>query len=228
MYLMSSKTKKQKKSWIYSNGKKRRRLLFRIRKESDSLQKLRFRFSSKRRPGNYGWATYRNKKRNRIRKAVTHWALIAGVCLTSIIFIGKIHYLALIGDIIQINSSLFESQVLLHIPKEEDPGVIDRIRQVIKDRGFERGSDLISIIQDCENRALDPFQYHINRHRNEVGEIVSCSVDRGIAMFSDIHQPDVSDECAFTLECAINKMIDKYYEWGSFDAWVCAGILNIK
>lgn len=169
----------------------------------------------------------RDQRRNKVYKTIAHWSLVIGVGVASIVQVGAAGNALsdLLGNDVEPPSITVPRRA--PVIKESDPGVVERIRRVIEDRGFERGEDLLRIITECENRILDPFAYNVNLHTQESGGVF-WSIDRGIAMFNDYHRSDVSNECAFNVECSINKMIDTYYDWGSFDAWVCADILNIN
>lgn len=93
---------------------------------------------------------------------------------------------------------------------------LERIIKVTENRNFHDLKNLLSVI-GCES-GFREFAVHVN---------ANGTLDRGIAQFNSYWRSDVTDECAFNLECAINKMIDTINARQSYDRWVCAKNLKI-
>lgn len=87
------------------------------------------------------------------------------------------------------------------------------IKEIAKEENFDDPQLLIDLAW-CESR-LNP--YAVNGHGNSP----AGSVDRGLFMFNDYWQPQVSDECSFSPECATRTTINKI-KAGGLHLWVCA------
>lgn len=93
-------------------------------------------------------------------------------------------------------------------PKQE-------VIKIAESRSFLETEKLLDIIW-CESR-FKPNARKVN---------TNGTIDRGIAQFNDYWHPEVSDECAYSVNCSINKMIDIYKDDGSFRQWRCNQIIE--
>ena len=91
-------------------------------------------------------------------------------------------------------------------------GVIEEIRDIAEQENFDDVEWLISI-SECESN-FDP----LIRGRID-------SRDRGLFQINSFWHPDVSDECAFSIECSTLFTIDAYNN-GYQDWWYCNDIIN--
>jgi len=76
---------------------------------------------------------------------------------------------------------------------EKNPGrskTISRIRKIANE--YEVDPDLAVKVAKCESN-LNPLAININ---------VSGSVDRGLFQWNDFWHPEVSNDCAFNIECS--------------------------
>jgi len=77
-----------------------------------------------------------------------------------------------------------------HIPVPEGKTAEQVIREVTKKEGVD--ADLAVRVADAES-TLQPMAYNVNN---------DGSIDRGIFQWNDRRHPEVTDECAYTVECA--------------------------
>ena len=70
---------------------------------------------------------------------------------------------------------------------------ISRIREVAKEEGVD--SDLAVRVAECESK-FDSLALRVN---------VGGSVDRGLYQWNDYWHPEVSNECAFNIECSTRQ-----------------------
>ena len=68
------------------------------------------------------------------------------------------------------------------------------------------------MILKCESKFS---QYAIGVNKNG-------SLDLGVAQWNTGAHKEISRECAFNIECAIDKMMQTYKKDGNFNQWVCA------
>jgi len=59
-----------------------------------------------------------------------------------------------------------------------------------------------------------------------IGVNSNGSIDTGIVQWNSQAHPEVSRECSFNVECAINKMVDLYKKDGNLNQWVCSKVLK--
>jgi hypothetical protein len=74
------------------------------------------------------------------------------------------------------------------------------------------------LIGECENRNWDTEAKHLNK---------DGTLDRGLWMINDYHHKEVSNSCAFNLECSTKEAIKIIKEKG-LKEWSCAKLLGIK
>jgi len=86
--------------------------------------------------------------------------------------------------------------------------VIETIQRVCKDEGFD--ADLAVKIAACESY-LNPYFVKVNKNK---------TIDRGIFAFNSKHYKQVSNECAFNVECATKAFI-KEAKNGKINNWLC-------
>lgn len=79
--------------------------------------------------------------------------------------------------------------------------------------------DIYTMLRACENKALNPDA------DNTFGN--SKGVDRGIFMINDKYHAEVSNDCAYNLECNIKEGIRIFNERG-FKEWSCGKSLGLN
>jgi len=77
-----------------------------------------------------------------------------------------------------------------HIPVPEGKTVEQVIREVAKSEGVD--ADLAVRVAEAES-TLQPMAYNLNDNG---------SYDRGIFQWNSLHHPEITDDCAFTVDCA--------------------------
>ena len=93
--------------------------------------------------------------------------------------------------------------------------VEDQIRKIAIENNFEN-EELLLRIAFCES-SYDFLAINYNKNG---------SVDRGIFQWNDKWHPEVSDECAFDIECATINAIRVIKEKGPRE-WTCGKILGL-
>jgi len=91
-----------------------------------------------------------------------------------------------------------------------DCDVETQVRAIAAETGFKWPSYLIKLAR-CES-SLNPKATHVNRNG---------TTDRGLFQWNTIHK-DVTDACAFDVDCATRKTIDTINA-GHQSWWVCDG-----
>jgi hypothetical protein len=94
--------------------------------------------------------------------------------------------------------------------KTPTPSVEARIRAVAEAEGF-KDVNLLLKLSFCES-SNNVKAIHINK---------DGSKDRGAFQWNSKYQPQVSDECAYNLECSTKEVILKIRN-GGLSAWVCS------
>jgi len=92
-----------------------------------------------------------------------------------------------------------------------------KILAIAETQDFDRYSYLLALA-DCES-SLDPARSNVK------GNNPSWSKDRGLFMYNNHWQKDVSDKCAYDLDCATKEAI-KDIKAGYQSQWVCDGIIK--
>jgi len=95
--------------------------------------------------------------------------------------------------------------------------IATKILAIAETQDFDRLSYLLALA-DCES-SFDPAR------SNTKGNNPSWSKDRGLFMYNNHWQNDVSDKCAYDLECATKEAI-KDIKAGHQGQWVCDGIIK--
>ena len=95
--------------------------------------------------------------------------------------------------------------------------VAAKILAIAEAEDFDRLSYLLALA-DCES-SFDPKRSNTN------GNNPTWSKDRGLFMYNNHWQKDVSDKCAYDLECATKEAI-KDIKAGHQGQWVCDGIIK--
>lgn len=95
--------------------------------------------------------------------------------------------------------------------------VASKILAIAEAEDFDRLSYLLALA-DCES-SFDP------KRSNTKGNNPSWSKDRGLFMYNNHWQKDVSDKCAYDLDCATKEAI-KDIKAGYQSQWVCDGIIK--
>ena len=88
----------------------------------------------------------------------------------------------------------------------------NKIRAIAKERNF-KWEDYAVNMACCES-------YLGTKMINDNGNVPVDSVDRGYVMFNSYWKADVSDECAYDLECSTDKFMD-LVEQGYQEHWIC-------
>ena len=125
------------------------------------------------------------------------------VLMLSSVAIGKYHY----ADEKVVEVVVIENQL-----KEKPEDIVKRITD-------EEGVDFLKVFRliECESRWNVYFKEKMK----------GGSYDRGLYAFNSYHYKQVSDECAFNVECATREFI-KYYKQGKLNDWLCARHLGLK
>jgi hypothetical protein len=105
-----------------------------------------------------------------------------------------------------------------HLPVAEDieMTVPLEIRKIANQMGF-KWTDYLLRLADCESK-FNPNAIN-NKNNNP-----SFSVDRGVFQINNYWHPDVSDECAFDVDCATRWTIQKINS-GQQGLWVCNNLI---
>ena len=97
---------------------------------------------------------------------------------------------------------------------------------------YENSRGVISIILDvCEEEGIDPemalsvavCESYLNPY--VVGVNKSGSIDRGILAINNHFYSQVSDDCAFNVECSVRVFAEEVRA-GRLKNWICARTLN--
>ena len=94
----------------------------------------------------------------------------------------------------------------------------ERISKVAKQEGFEELGELLALAQ-CESSFNPVCEFHSDECINPYNN----SYDRGFFQISRRYHPEVTDECAFDLECATKESIRIIRQRG-FEEWTCGKI----
>lgn len=97
------------------------------------------------------------------------------------------------------------------------PDQIEVMNQII-DLNLEHERELIQL-SFCES-SLSPNEIGINKSAQHYSE------DRGLFQINDYFHPDVSDECAFDIECSA-RWTNKMIEDGNGNQWTCWNKLKL-
>lgn len=95
--------------------------------------------------------------------------------------------------------------------------VASRVVAIAREEKYDRLSFLLALA-DCES-SLDPA------NSNTKGNNPSWSKDRGLFMWNSHWQKDVSDTCAYNLDCATREAI-KDLKAGRASQWMCTAIVE--
>ena len=93
-----------------------------------------------------------------------------------------------------------------HIPIPDGKEVEPFIREIAKEEGVD--PDLAVRVAKAES-TLQPMAYNLNNNG---------SVDRGIFQWNSVHHPEISDNCAFNVECA-TRAFCKAVKEGNLSWW---------
>lgn len=92
-------------------------------------------------------------------------------------------------------------------------------------RGWKESDSLHLLkVLRCES-GFDEYEDNINLHPQKDGKMLT-TLDRGIAMWNDHFHPEVTDECVWNGECAINEMISLVQRDGNFGQWACDRLIK--
>ena len=114
----------------------------------------------------------------------------------------------------QIYEEIIEAPILEEVVEEiEIPLTTEEIiRKIAKEREWnDNAIDILVKIAYCESRFDD---YAIGFNDNG-------TIDRGLFQFNSYWRKDVSNKCAFNIECATNEAINTANRNGNFNAWAC-------
>jgi hypothetical protein len=151
----------------------------------------------------------KKRKTNKLKKLVNK--LVAYIWLGGLVIvlmlcsvaIGKYHYAEeKIVEVVEVENELKEK------PEETIKRILD-----------EEGVDFLKVFRiiECESRWNVYFKEKMK----------DGSYDRGLYAFNSFHYANVSDECAFNVECATREFI-KSYKNNKLNDWLCARHLEIK
>lgn len=142
------------------------------------------------------------KLRNKLVGYIWLGGLVIILMLCSVA-IGKYHYA---------EEKIVEVAIVQNQLKEKPEETIKRILD-------EEGVDFLKVFRiiECESRWNVYFKEKMK----------DGSYDRGLYAFNSFHYSQVSDECAFDVECATREFV-KYYKEGKLNDWLCAKYLGLK
>lgn len=102
---------------------------------------------------------------------------------------------------------------IVEVPAQNGPAEVEaRIRALAAEAGF-RWPDYLVRLAKCESGLRADAT-------NTRGNNPSWSVDRGVFQWNSYWQSGVSDECAFDIDCATKKTMEKINAGGQH-IWVC-------
>ena len=91
---------------------------------------------------------------------------------------------------------------------KKDRGTLQTILDVCKEENFD--PELTVKIASCESY-LNPYAVHLNRNG---------SIDRGLFQFNSRYYRNISNECAFSIECSVKAFI-REAKRGRIKNWLC-------
>ena len=94
-----------------------------------------------------------------------------------------------------------------------DLTVADQVRIIANEEGHSEWATYLVKLSYCESR-------HDINAKNDKGNNPASSVDRGLFQYNSYWQSQVSDECAYDLDCSTRQTI-KMIEAGKQHRWVC-------
>jgi len=97
--------------------------------------------------------------------------------------------------------------------------VLKKILTIADAHGYKQTDFLMALI-DCESK-FDP------QSTNSRGNNPSWSVDRGIMQMNSEWQKSTSDQCAFDVDCSVNKAV-KMLKAGKSHLWACTSKIAQK
>lgn len=100
-----------------------------------------------------------------------------------------------------------------------EPDIELQIRAIADELDF-KWPDYLVRLAVCESR-LDP------KAVNDKGNNPADSYDRGLLQFNSYWQKQVSDECAFSVDCSVRRAIDLINQ-GKQHLWACDKIIKHK
>ncbi len=112
------------------------------------------------------------------------------------------------------NKLITYSYLLPEIPEEEPE---EQIRRIAKEMDFKWTNYLVKLAK-CENSTLNRLK------TNQKGNYPKNSIDRGIFMINDYWHKEITDECAFNIECATRWTIERINA-GYQTEWACNEIV---
>lgn len=101
----------------------------------------------------------------------------------------------------------------LPVAEDREMSVPEQIRYIARQEGRSEWADYLVKLSFCESR-------HDPTATNSKGNYPADSIDRGLFMYNDYWQSQVSDECAFSVDCSTRQTI-KMIEAGLQHRWVC-------
>ncbi len=151
---------------------------------------------------------YKIIEKKRIKKSIIK-KLVSLFWLTSLIIV-------LMAISVAIGKYHFAEVEIIEITKTEQK---EKAENIVKRIADEEGVDWLMVVRliDCESR-WDVFFKE---------KMKGGSYDRGLFAFNSYHYKQVSDECAFSPECATREFIKAYKE-GKLSDWLCARNLGLK
>lgn len=148
----------------------------------------------------------KKRKTNKLKKKLVSYFWLGSlviVLMLSSVAIGKYHYS--VEKVIEVK--------VTETPAKEKPE--DTVKRILDEEDME-WLGVFRLIE-CESRWNVYFKEKMK----------GGSYDRGLYAFNSFHYPQVSDECAFNVECATREFV-KYYKEGKLNDWLCARHLGIK
>jgi len=126
---------------------------------------------------------------------------VMAIIITSSVAIGKYHF----------SETIVEKVEVTRIEREKAE---DTVKKILDEAGIEWLS--VFRLIECESR-WDVFFKE---------KVKGGTYDRGLFAFNSYYYAQVSDECAFSPECATREFI-KAYKAGNLNDWLCARLLKL-
>jgi len=162
--------------------------------------------------------TYKGRATKRRQRIIKRLIIPAAIITTAgAITIANLVIAATQKTINWINDPLNQADQIIttiNVPTNNSLTVEQRIQNIAKSENFRWPAYLLRLAE-CESR-FDPFAVNNNgRH----------GVDRGVFQINDKYHPEVSNECAFSVECATRWTMERINA-GYQNEWACNSIIK--
>lgn len=131
------------------------------------------------------------------------------------------HYLAFGAEVAYMYQKDIKTshKPILELVEVQEMSIQEHVWKIMKDEyglSFDEMLEASAIIR-CESNW---YTHAINKNKDG-------SYDLGLWQINGGYHPDISREEAFDVYASTRYAMEIYKSWGSWDAWVCARLLNI-